>query len=64
MISVVLPTFNRAHFLGRAIDSVLKQTYSEWELIIIDNHSSDQTDYLVENYHNSKIKLYKMAKVF
>ena len=54
-----MPTYNRAHVLGRAIDSVLEQTYSEWELIIIDNHSSDQTDYLIRNYHNSKIKLYK-----
>ena len=60
MISVVLPTYNRAHVLGRAVDSVLAQTFSEWELIIVDNHSSDQTDHLIENYHNSKIKLYKI----
>jgi len=60
MISIVLPTYNRAHVLGRAVDSVLAQTYSEWELIIVDNHSSDQTDHLIENYHNSKIKLYKI----
>jgi glycosyltransferase involved in cell wall biosynthesis len=60
LISIVLPTFNRSHVLGRAIDSVLAQTYSNWELIIVDNHSSDHTDILVNNYHNSKIVLLKI----
>jgi glycosyltransferase involved in cell wall biosynthesis len=60
LISIVLPTFNRSHVLGRAIDSVLAQTYSEWELIIIDNYSSDQTDNLVRSYHSSKIFLFKI----
>ena len=60
LISIVLPTFNRSHVLGRAIDSVLAQTYSNWELIIVDNHSSDQTDILVNNYHSSKIVLLKI----
>lgn len=60
LISIILPTFNRSHVLGRAIDSVLAQTYSNWELIIVDNHSSDQTDILVNNYHSSKIVLLKI----
>ena len=59
-ISVVLPTFNRCHVLGRAIDSVLAQTFSEWELIIVDNYSSDQTENLVRSYHSSKIRLFKI----
>jgi glycosyltransferase involved in cell wall biosynthesis len=60
LISVVLPTFNRYKVLGRAIDSVLAQTYSEWELIIVDNYSSDQTVNLVKSYHSSKISLYQI----
>ena len=60
LVSIILPTFNRAHTLGRAIDSVLEQTYTDWELIVIDNHSTDQTDQLIGNYHNSKIKLLKI----
>jgi len=60
LISIILPTFNRSHVLGRAIDSVLAQTYSNWELIIVDNHSSDQTDLLVNNYHSLKIVLLKI----
>ena len=55
-----MPTFNRAHTLGRAIDSVLEQTYTDWELIIIDNYSTDLTDQLIGNSRNSKIKLLKL----
>jgi len=46
--------------LHKAIDSVIKQTYPHWELIIIDNHSDDATDDLIRSYQNPKIKLYKI----
>jgi glycosyltransferase involved in cell wall biosynthesis len=59
LVSIVLPTFNRYHVLGRAIDSVLAQTYKEWELIIIDNHSSDQSQQLITSYRSPKIKFFK-----
>ena len=39
LVSVVIPTYNHAHFLGRALQSVLDQTYPNWEVILIDNHS-------------------------
>jgi glycosyltransferase involved in cell wall biosynthesis len=42
-VTIALPTFNGAHFLERAIDSVLRQTYRSWELIISDNASTDGT---------------------
>ena len=42
-ISVVLPVFNRAHCVGRAIDSILWQTYSDRELIVVDDGSTDGT---------------------
>ena len=50
LISVVLPTFNRAHILPRAIDSVLAQTHGEVELIVVDDGSSDATDAVMRNY--------------
>ena len=40
MFSVITPTFNRAHFISIAIESVLKQTFQDWELIIIDENTS------------------------
>jgi glycosyltransferase involved in cell wall biosynthesis len=50
LISVVIPTYNRAHVIKRAIDSVLAQTYTNWELIIVDNNSTDNTRAIVEEY--------------
>ncbi len=45
--SIILPTYNRAHLLGRAVNSVIAQIYSEWELIIIDDGSTDNTKEVV-----------------
>lgn len=46
-ISVIIPTFNRAYVLKRAIDSVLEQTYKDFELIIVDDGSTDETSKLL-----------------
>src|ERR1700753_4007919 len=43
LVSVILPTFNRAGSLLRAIESVLSQTYGEFELLVVDDGSSDNT---------------------
>ena len=43
LISIVIPSYNHGHLIARAIKSVLAQTYSNWEAIIVDNHSTDQT---------------------
>jgi glycosyltransferase involved in cell wall biosynthesis len=61
LVSIIIPTFNRAHTLQRAIDSVLEQTYTNWELIIIDNHSTDKTDSLIASFQNSKINYLKIS---
>ena len=50
LISVGLVTYNRADLLRRAIDSVLKQTFSNYELIISDDNSSDGTEGVVKQY--------------
>ncbi|PZR19115.1 MAG: hypothetical protein DI538_31435, partial [Azospira oryzae] len=61
LVSVILPTYNRAGLISRAIKSVLRQSYANWELIIIDDGSSDETARVVEQYlTDSRIKyLYK-----
>ncbi|MBI4436486.1 MAG: glycosyltransferase [Candidatus Omnitrophica bacterium] len=49
-VSVILPTYNRAHLLSRAIQSVLDQTYQDWELIVVDDGSTDGTADLVAKF--------------
>jgi glycosyltransferase involved in cell wall biosynthesis len=58
MFSIILPTYNRAHMISRAIESVINQTYDNWELIIIDDGSTDNTKELVRTYidKDSRIK--------
>lgn len=51
-VSVILPTYNRYARVGRAIDSVLSQTYSHYELIVVDDGSTDNTPALLRRYGN------------
>jgi len=53
--SIIIPTFNRALFLNTAIDSVLNQTHTDFELIIIDDGSLDNTRSLVESCHDTRL---------
>lgn len=52
LFSVIIPSYNRENILPKAIDSVLQQTFSDFELIIVDNGSTDNTRQLVETYSN------------
>jgi len=56
--SVVIPTFNRAKFLCKAIESVLGQTFADWELIIVDDGSTDNTKEIVAAFHDERINYY------
>lgn len=62
MVSIVLPTYNRAHILGMAIESVLSQTHPYFELLIIDNGSTDDTESLVLKYKDLRIRYYKLKE--
>jgi len=50
LVSVIIPTFNRASFLGEALDSVFSQTYRPLEVIVVDEASEDETPRLVSRY--------------
>jgi glycosyltransferase involved in cell wall biosynthesis len=54
-ISILMLTYNRAHFLPEAIQSVLKQTYQNWELIVIDDGSTDKTAKLMAGFADPRI---------
>lgn len=56
LVSVIIPTYNRADYLKIAIDSVLAQTYKNFELLILDNHSTDNTQEIISSYSDSRIK--------
>ncbi|MFM6207508.1 glycosyltransferase family 2 protein, partial [Planktothrix sp.] len=49
-VSVIIPTYNCDRFLPEAIDSVLMQTYQDYEIIVIDDGSTDQTCQVLESY--------------
>jgi len=56
LVSVIVPTYNRAHSLGRSIYSILKQTHEYFELIIIDDSSNDGTESVVTSFNDERIK--------
>ncbi len=55
-VSVVLPTYNRAHLLPRAIESVLAQTYTDFELIVVDDGSRDDTPDVMARYTDPRVR--------
>ncbi|MCA9750380.1 MAG: glycosyltransferase family 2 protein, partial [Romboutsia sp.] len=62
LVSIILPTYNRAYVLNRAIDSVMSQTFKDWELIIIDDNSKDNTEDLIKGINDKRIKYIKNIK--
>jgi glycosyltransferase involved in cell wall biosynthesis len=61
-VSVIMPTYNRAKLLGRAIQSILDQTYQDFELIIVDDGSTDDTESLVKSFNSEKIRYIRHRK--
>ena len=60
-VSIIMPTHNRANLISRSIKSVLRQTLADFELIIIDDVSTDNTEELIRGYQDSRIKYIKRA---
>lgn len=62
LVSVIIPTFNRAYVLPRAVESVLKQDFKEFEIIIVDDASNDDTQKTVHGFDDSRIKYIRLVQ--
>jgi len=58
-VSVVIPTYNRAHLIGMSIQSVLDQTYQDFEIIVVDDGSTDNIEEVVRSFSDPRIKYVK-----
>ena len=60
LVSIIIPTYNSEKYIKKCIDSVLEQTYQNYEIIIIDNHSTDATINIIKSYKTNKIKTFSI----
>lgn len=64
MVSIIIPTYNRSDLIGATINSIIKQTYTNWECLIVDDASNDYTKELVSFYleRDSRLKFFERPK--
>lgn len=60
LVSIIIPTYDRAHLIGETLDSIINQTYQNWECIIVDDGSTDKSEELINKY----IKLDRRFRYF
>ncbi len=63
LVSIITPTFNHEKFIGTCIESVLNQTFQNWEMIIIDDGSTDRTGFIVSEYKDERIRYVKQENL-
>jgi Glycosyltransferases involved in cell wall biogenesis len=62
MVSIIMPVYNAEKYVEEAIKSVIEQTYSNWELVIIDDCSTDSSMKIVHNFKDSRIRIFYNEK--
>ena len=62
LVSIVMPSYNTARYIGDSIDSVINQTHTNWELLIVDDCSTDNTEEVVASYNDERIRFIKKDK--
>lgn len=59
LVSIIMPSYNTGNFIEESIDSVLSQSYSNWELLIVDDCSTDTTDLIISRFRDPRIRYFK-----
>src|SRR5688500_648199 len=59
-VSIISPVYNADRYIGACIDSVLAQTFTDWEQIIVDDGSTDQTEAVVRKYNDPRIRYVRL----
>ena len=62
LVSIIMPSWNTGRFIAESIQSVLEQTYANWELLIVDDCSSDNTETIVKSFKDSRVKYFRNTK--
>ena len=62
LVSITMPSYNHAKYIGQTIDSIRLQTYSNWELIIVDDGSDDSTEEIVHAISDPRIQFFKAGE--
>ncbi len=63
LVSIITPTYNHEKFIGKCIESVLDQSYTNWEMIIVDDGSTDKTEAVITKYNDNRIKHLKQKNI-
>ena len=62
LVSIIMPSWNTAKYIAESITSVLNQTYDNWELLIVDDNSTDDTEAIVKQFRDKRTKYFKNKK--
>ena len=64
LVSIITPSYNGEKYISKTIESVINQTYKNWEMIIVDDLSTDKTEHIVKSYqkNDKRIKFFKLEK--
>lgn len=62
LVSIIMPSWNTGKFISESIKSVIAQTYENWELLIVDDCSTDDTDDVVNSFNDTRIRYFKNDK--
>lgn len=57
LVTIIIPTFNRAHLINETLDSLINQTYLNWECIVVDDHSTDDTEEVLKKYTTKESRI-------